>query len=108
MTYPAGILTNTVTGRAHPILFRPAPMPGGADDGYRAHRYKSMGHHTEGFATMAEAEAWLKACGDCVDMGGRGDWNGEGVPAMIDWFSPTEIDTAKSTPTLSAAIAAGA
>lgn len=36
--------------RFHPIVFRDAPFPSGGD------RYKSKGHHTEGFESMEDAQ----------------------------------------------------
>ena len=44
-------LLNTATNRYHPIIYRPAPLPGGSD----LPRYKSSGHHTDGCDTLAEA-----------------------------------------------------
>jgi hypothetical protein len=91
MFYKTGILTNTKTGRFHPIFFRLAPMPGGAEIA-GALRYKSAQHHTAGFDTLEEAEADLvKASTSQVlegvqDSGRRWDWDGEGVPAMVEFF----------------------
>ena len=50
-----GMLMNTATGRWHPILFRPAPAPSGDVHGFE--RYRSKGHHTEGFDTEPAARA---------------------------------------------------
>ncbi len=50
----ACIVEHAPTGRFHPIYFRYAPMPGGGMEGPDA-RYKSGGHHTEGFDTHADA-----------------------------------------------------
>lgn len=43
------------TDRYHPAYYRLAPFPGGVDGG--PVRYKSRGHHTTGFDTLAEAQA---------------------------------------------------
>lgn len=91
MIMKAGILTNTKTGRFHPIFFWMPPMPCGAETG-SAFRYKSASHHTDGFATMEEArENIAKAAETDVaagvqDSGRRWDWDGEGVPPMVEFF----------------------
>lgn len=41
------------TGRFHPCYYRMAPLPGNTVEPMR---YKSKGHHTEGFATLEEAQ----------------------------------------------------
>lgn len=66
-------------------------MPGGAETG-PAFRYKSAGHHTDGFATIEEAEesiakaAQTDVAAGVKDSGRRWDWDGEGVPAMVEFF----------------------
>jgi hypothetical protein len=87
MTYQGGILRNKATGRFHPILFRPAPMPGGADVESGALRHKSLAHHTDGLDTLEEAREWLAARADTTDSGAVWDWSGYGTPAMVEWFS---------------------
>jgi len=86
MIYPTGILQNAKTNRYHPISFRQAPMPGNAENG-PAYRYKSFGHHTEGFDTLDQAQEWVKAKDDCRDVGMVWLWDGEGIPAMVEWFT---------------------
>jgi hypothetical protein len=90
------MLLNTKDNRYHPILFRLAPMPGNADANALAQRYKSKGHHTEGFATFDEAVAHIdekrKEHGYQVAPLIM-EWDGEGVPMMVQWFAlpvPTE------------------
>lgn len=87
MTYHAGILRNAATDRYHPIIFRPAPMPGGADAEMSARRYRSAGHHTTGFATLAEAEAHIAEHPEWTATGAAWEWDGEGVPALTSWFA---------------------
>ena len=84
---PAGILKNTATNRFHHILFRPAPTPSGSDQDMTAQRYLSAGHHTAGFDTLEQAqeEIEVRGWGDC---GIVWEWDGQGVPAMTEWFSP--------------------
>lgn len=90
----AAILFNTATCRYHPIVYRPAPMPGGFDNGETptTFRVKSLGHHTEGFATLEEArnyintadhikEAPVKELDTCLE------WNGQDIPAGVGWIS---------------------
>ncbi len=103
MIYPTGILKNTATGRFHPISFRPAPMPGGADSTMAAQRYKSLGHHTEGFATIDEAEAWIKTKVDgdsrTIDTGERWDWEGTDVPALVSFYNLEQLVRDNPAPT---------
>jgi hypothetical protein len=84
------LLKNTATGRFHPILFRPAPMPGYADEKMSAQRYRSLGHHTDGFDTEEKANEHIgsscrehayKSSGICFE------WDGASIPAMVGWFS---------------------
>lgn len=90
MIYPTGILKNTKTGRFHPISFRAAPMPGNADGNLSAQRFKSLGHHTDGFAAIEEARAWIatKHTPDdtMIDTGEQWEWDGVEVPAMVQFY----------------------
>jgi hypothetical protein len=88
--YPTGLLLNVATGRIHPISFRPAPMPANADANMSAQRWRSIGHHTEGFDTEAAAMAWIAEQGDKVNFveNLRLEWNGEGLPAMTVFLTP--------------------
>jgi hypothetical protein len=101
MIYPAGILKNEKTGRFHTIVFRMAPMPGVGADDMAVQRYKSLGHHTVGFDTLAEARADLAATSgtdrDCVDCGAIWEWNGEGIPAMVRFFNLKQLLTDRAT-----------
>lgn len=85
-------MLNKKTNRFHPIVFRWAPLPGPQKDGIPI-RYKSQGHHTEGFDTREES---IKECELMVGRVNRMnlgkaqlsveedlEWNGEGIPAMI-------------------------
>jgi len=84
-----GMLYDTVHDKWHPIFFKAHGFCSG--DLENAKRYKSGGHHTEGFATRDEAvvsidetvvqllesdctvkNAWRKAF----------SWDGEGIPAI--------------------------
>ena len=75
---PAGVLYNVETGRHHPVVFRPAPRP--SDDG-PVIRYRSRGHHTEGFDTLEQAKAFMAEVG-WTDIGAVWNWDGSGVPAL--------------------------
>lgn len=87
-----GILYNTKLERYHPIWFRPAPMPSGADIDYQMLRHRSFGHHTDGFATLEAAQSSVtdvcaKSEGEHHDSGAVWAWDGEGIPAMTQWYT---------------------
>ncbi|WP_293811327.1 hypothetical protein [uncultured Bosea sp.] len=76
--YKAGMLKNTSNGRFHPVIFRPAPFPGPGPE--KVLRYRSLGHHTTGFAELADAEASIVEQGwERVDH--LAEWDGQGIPA---------------------------
>lgn len=91
--HKAGIITNTTKGTFHPIYFRLAPLPGGAQVA-GMDRYKSAFHHTNGFNTIEEAEASIVSAAEnsnspvtgTVDSGRRWEWDGDGAPAIVDFF----------------------
>lgn len=82
--YPTGMLVNTATGRFHPIAFRPAPS------GVHDNRWRSLGHHTEGFATREEALADTKERPYCKELGLEWAWDGTDVPALTIFLDPKE------------------
>ena len=84
---PCGMLVNTSTTphRYHPIIFRYSPPPSG-DLTSGTRRYKSAGHHTAGFDTVEEAMACIQGQTSWQWTGLAWEWNGEGVPAMVEWF----------------------
>ncbi len=86
MSYPVGMLKNTATGRYHPIVFRPAPAPSGPMG--RAERYRSKGHHTDGFPTREAAIEHVKTNAEWRWVDLEWEWGGVGVPAMTEWFTP--------------------
>ncbi len=86
MSNPVGFLLNTKTNRYHPIIFRPAPPPSGDED-LAAQRYRSAGHHTDGFATLEEAQESVSQQPELTNVSVVWEWDGEGVPAMTEWFS---------------------
>lgn len=86
------ILHNQKTTKYHPIIFRHSPLPGGAD----IPRYKSSGHHTNGFVFKEEA---VRECFSmAVALTGYYsqqihtsvikdiEWDGETTPAMSVLF----------------------
>ena len=85
------ILEDVQHKRFHPIIFAESPLPGGGVDGLV--RYKSTGHHTEGFdsreAAEADAEATVPRLMEhtvgTVDamLTGSFLWDGNGIPATI-------------------------
>ena len=83
--YPTGILKNTATNRFHPISFRYAPPPSGdLSDGTK--RYKSVGHHTDGFDTIEQAIEFVKSIPEFELMDLAWEWDGIDVPAMVQWL----------------------
>ena len=88
---PTGMLKNTATGRFHPIVFREAPMPGDADATMEARRYKSLGHHTAGFDSEAEAMASIEKQPTWKWTGRVYGWDGTDTPAMVEWFFDHEL-----------------
>jgi hypothetical protein len=90
------MLHNTKLSRWHPIIFRESPLPGGGGS-MQSIRYKSVGHHTEGFETREAALAAIdsiieKITPDCVGpvvkcLDGDFLWDGEGIPAMVVFFA---------------------
>jgi hypothetical protein len=86
------LLHNQRNEKYHPIIFRYSPLPGGCD----IPRYKSNGHHTNGFVFREEAIA------ECFSMavaltsrfteriqtalGKDIEWDGESMPAISTLF----------------------
>ena len=95
MAYPTGILKNTKTGRFHPISFRLSPTPSSKGDGM-AERFKSIGHHTIGFTTLESAKEWVVSKKEFRLIEAVWEWNGDGIPAMVEWF-PMSLTEAATT-----------
>ncbi len=89
--YPCGLLYNCATDRWHTILFRQAPMPGGADLDTDTRRFKSLGHHTEGFDTKGAAIAHLEGDPNLHRVAREYEWDGNGIPALTELFHVDEI-----------------
>lgn len=85
MKYPTGVLKNTKAGRFHPISFRFAPTPSATEKDL-AQRFKSIGHHTVGFETLEEAKAWVASKPELRLTENVWEWDGGGIPAMVEWF----------------------
>lgn len=90
MHFVVGMLRNVATNRFHPIVFRRAPLPGGADERLAAHRYKSQGHHTKGFDTLDEARAHVAGLDTSYDKRDLvWDWDGTLQDAVrVAFFEP--------------------
>lgn len=88
MLHPTGYLLNAITKRYHPIVFRVAPMPGDADASMSAQRFKSIGHHTDGFDTIELAQAHVAEPRELpwTDVGVVWEWDGTSTPAMVEFF----------------------
>ena len=92
---PFGMLHNTRTNRYHPMPFRYAPPPSGDlfEGTPRAvGRFRSIGHHTEGFATLEEAVAWTSAQPNGYIVAGVWPWDGVESPAVVTWLAHAEIE----------------
>lgn len=91
MLCPMGILHNVKTGRFHPIAFRRAVMPGLADVSSEAQRYKSFGHHPEGFETKELALEDIKSNPAHMRLieGLEYEWDEaeEPIPARVEFIS---------------------
>jgi hypothetical protein len=83
-TFPASVIHNKATGRYHPVVFYPSPKPSEAGDTVVRHRSKC--HHTEGFATMAEACEFITAQPTWRMYDVMWEWDGDGVPVIVFWF----------------------
>lgn len=95
MKYPTVLLHNTSTDRWHPMPFRWAPAPS-EDTDAEVTRYKSIGHHTEGFVTKDEAVAHVQATEEFVLFGLEYEWDGTDIPATVQWFpSPHKLCSTK-------------
>lgn len=91
MLQPAGILKNTSTGRFHPIIFRQGPAPSSSEND-DVQRFKSQGHHTEGFDTVEEATEFLEENSSQLwNSNIVWDWDGKEIPAMTWWFSMSAL-----------------
>ena len=90
------MLYNTGLQRWHPVLFVECPLPGPESPG-KPVRHKSHMHHTGGFPTR---EAALDGANELVRtivmekyapsvrllVDGDIPWDGEGVPALVQFF----------------------
>ena len=83
-TYLFQMLYNTKDKTYHPIAFRNFPLPGEA---IGITRYKSAGHHTNGFASRNAALNYIdeveKKATVIRELEKDVEWNGEGIPAMV-------------------------
>lgn len=76
------LLRNAATGRYYPMPFHPAPRPSDDVEDGKVCRHRSTGHHIDGFANKADAEAVIAGesaafCPTGLVLG----WNGAGIPA---------------------------
>ena len=95
------ILHNTKLNRWHPILFWECPPPSGHLGA--CFRWKSRGHHTSGFPSLAEAEKYIHEHGlpeqhkhkqgghVYFDTDQPVEWNGEGTPAAVLSFELSKL-----------------
>jgi hypothetical protein len=97
------MLQNDATKRFHPIVFWECPMPSQALGS--AVRWKSKGHHTEGFEKREDASVSIQDLAKRhVEMEGMqggvyyqdnvatdGHWDGAGNPASVMFFSLSDL-----------------
>ena len=80
------LIHNTAKDTWHPVAFRDSPMPGPSPT---LRRVKSMGHHTEGFATRDLAITWIQESqfkDAPFDANSVFAWDGENVPAIVSFL----------------------
>ena len=91
--YMISITRNQLTGRFHPFLWAWKPYPH-EDSTCSVTRFKSKGHHTEGFATFEEAQAqaerWVpqveRRLGPCMTVLSQAEedaWGPAELPARV-------------------------
>lgn len=80
------ILHNTGQDTYHPIIYRDAPLPGPSDPG-TPRRLKSIGHHTSGFPSLAEAQENVRTdermSGAVQQLEPPIAWEGADIPADV-------------------------
>lgn len=100
------MIHNVVTDRYHPVIYKPSPQPSWSQGDLL--RFRSMGNHTEGFDTHEEALDFVnnKMVKDVQNTIDKADspmaliadkvytcleksfpWDGEGIPAMVNFFA---------------------
>jgi hypothetical protein len=82
--FPVGYLHNKVRGTFHPIVFRPSPRPSDGED--TTCRFRSAGHHTEGFATFELAKDLVSKNPKWKECGIVWSWDGVSSPHMSQDF----------------------
>ncbi len=87
--FPTCMLVNKATGRFHPIIFQPYPMPGG-NQPKSGGRFKSRGHHTTGFDTVEAAWEHVKKDGRLRAVERTYEWDGMSIPTMVEFFGDEE------------------
>jgi hypothetical protein len=93
--YIIAMLHNQALNRFHPIVFRPAPFPGGHEPS-AAERYRSASHHTEGFVCRnearqcAESELAPQFLGARLALDGDIVWDGKDVPSLTLIFGTVD------------------
>jgi hypothetical protein len=85
---PTTILINSKTEKYHPMPYRPAPRPSDPDKGVM--RFRSIGHHTEGFDTLEAAKAFVNEDPELVLVGMVEYWDGVCSPHSTMEFDSTQ------------------
>lgn len=85
------LLFNTLNNTYHPIMYLEAPFPGSLEE-QKVTRYRSKGHHTQGFSTKELAVEDINISlipkmkeiyyvEPILDLEKCIEWNGKGIPA---------------------------
>lgn len=82
--YPTGYIHNAKLDKYHPVMFRPGPQPSWEQG--EPMRWKSIGHHTEGFPSLEDARAWATTRDEVLEIYALWEWDGEEVPAIVTYF----------------------
>ena len=90
MFFPAGILHNTTADTWHPFYFCLSPRPSDEENGV-VMRFRSRAHHTEGFASEAEAREYMPIQTNWKDTGLVWEWDGEDIPTITADFAVDEF-----------------
>lgn len=98
-SFHVAIIVNTTVERYHPMPFKPMPRPSDRFMPGELCRHKSIGHHTVGFATLAEAEVEISSHANWWQTGLLFSWDGSDVPATI-WDFPVYTRMELVTPAI--------
>lgn len=97
--YVIGMIHNKSLDRWHPVYFSDHPHSADTDSVWR---FKSQGHHTDGFETRDAAleniqdDLVPQLSGALLALDSNYEWDGKGVPAIVEFFDVSRL--AKALP----------